>query len=252
MTLDKLIQGLNTHCYADSPSQIDFLVEQEVVLRKNVSCLHKGCLGGIDFNRFDAEKSKYTREDVLAELKIPQESKVLLFLGRMTEDKGIRELFESYKDLRKQFSNLHLLLIGSTEFESAETQTLFDSMTKQVPVHYLGFQNSPEKFYAAANIFCMPSYREGFGTVILEAAAMKVPAVATRIPGLVDAIEDNYSGILVELKNHQDLTAGLKKLLDDEELLASYSNNAYSRTKEHFTHQRISEELIQNYKSFYS
>lgn len=250
MGLDRLIQGLNSHCFADSPSQIDFLVEQEVVLRRNVSCLHKGCLGGIDFERFDANKTSYQRAEVLQEIELPLDSQVILFLGRMTEDKGIRELFESFKKLEPLFPKLQLLLIGSTEFESNETKQMFEQMSAQANVHYLGFQSVPEKFYAVADLFVMPSYREGFGTVILEAAAMKVPSIATRIPGLVDAVEDGVSGLLVSLKNTLELTAAIKKVLEDQQLLASLSENAYQRTKEHFTHQKISSELIQKYQEF--
>lgn len=250
MSLDRLIQGLNSHCFADSPSQIDFLVNQDVVLRENISCLHKGCLGGIDFARFDANNSAYNRETVLAELGISLESKVILFLGRMTEDKGIRELFQCFAELEKDYPKLQLLLIGSTEFEKSATKSLFEKTILKSNVHFLGFQKTPEKFYAAADIFCMPSYREGFGTVILEAAAMKVPAVATHIPGLVDAVEDGQSGLLVEVQSHYELFLALKKLLDDPALLEKFSEYAYNRTKEHFTHQKISQELLKKYQEF--
>jgi glycosyltransferase involved in cell wall biosynthesis len=114
-------------------------------------------------------------------------------------------------------------------------------------VHYLGYREDPERYFAAADILCLPSYREGFGTVVIEAAAMGIPTVGTRINGLVDAVVDGETGILVEPGDAAALTRGLRRLLYDAALREQMGERACRRVHELFSAEVVNTALIKEY-----
>ncbi|HAE40206.1 MAG TPA: glycosyltransferase family 1 protein, partial [Candidatus Riflebacteria bacterium] len=110
------------------------------------------------------------------------------------------------------------------------------------------FTSEPQKYMAAADIFCLPSYREGFGQVVIEAAACEVPTVATRIYGIIDAVVENETGLLVSCGDSDLLAESLLKLIDDPELRIQLGKAARKRVVEHFSSNSNSDELVSLYK----
>lgn len=235
MFLDRLIITLNTKCYADSPSQIKFLIESGVAKEGEVECLNLGSYGGIDIERFNAERFPDAREKLLQEVKVSSDSIILLFIGRVTRDKGIAELVTSFLQARNQIKNLELVLVGPFEekLDILPSETL-DLIKSNQHIHHLGFKTNPEFYFAGADIFCLPSYREGFGTVVLEAAASGLCTIGTRIPGLVDSIVDGETGILVELKNTNELSKAMVELASNQKLREQLALNALERARKEF------------------
>jgi glycosyltransferase involved in cell wall biosynthesis len=99
----------------------------------------------------------------------------------------------------------------------------------------------------AADIFCLPSYREGFGMTIIEAAACAVPAVASRIYGITDAVEDGKTGLLFPAGDVAALTQALLKLLEDRDLRQQMGEAARVRALELFPGQKITGEMLALY-----
>jgi glycosyltransferase involved in cell wall biosynthesis len=114
-------------------------------------------------------------------------------------------------------------------------------------VYYLGYREDPERYFAAADILCLPSYREGFGTVVIEAAAMGVPTVGTRINGLVDAVVDGETGILVEPRNADALIQGLQRLLEDAVLRERMGEMARQRAHERYSSDVVNAAVVEEY-----
>ncbi len=106
-------------------------------------------------------------------------------------------------------------------------------------LHFQGFTREPESYMAAADIFCLPSYREGFGSSVLEAAAAGVPSVATRIYGLTDAVAEGESGLLVPPANVTELVAALQMLLENHEMRSAMGHAARVRALQRFSRERI-------------
>ncbi|MCO4756082.1 MAG: glycosyltransferase, partial [Bacteriovoracaceae bacterium] len=106
----------------------------------------------------------------------------------------------------------------------------------------------PFKYYSISDIFCLPSYREGFGSVILEAAALKVPAVGSNIYGVKDAILHGKTGLLFPVKSTSELKSALDKLLNDEELRTTMGKNAYQRVVDSFSSAKVSRSLNDTYQ----
>ena len=247
---DKLTVALNTRCYADSQSQRDFMVQEGIARRDKVHVLGAGSLAGVDLRRFcgkDPNTEKEKRQQI-HEFKVPDGHRIITFIGRITADKGIRELIESFRALQTQGLPCSLLLIGP---EEPDASILYQAtnLADLAHVYLLGYQPAPERWLAVTDILCLPSYREGFGNVVVEAAAMGVPTVGTDIPGLRDAVVNNETGILVPAKNVPELTLALTKLLVDGDLRSAMGVCSYRRVREQFDASKLSTLLIEEYSS---
>ncbi len=238
---DRLIAALATSLLADSPSQRDFLVEQGVVRAHKISVIADGSICGVDSERFCP--NEVASQQVRASFGIPPEATVVLYLGRLNVDKGLGELAGAMKALGERFATVHWLFVGPDEGEMAEgLRRAAGSFPDRV--HFQGFTAQPEQFMAAADLFCLPSYREGFGSSILEAAAVGIPGVATRIYGLTDAVEDGVTGLLVPPRDVGALTTALADLLEDGARRKLMGQAARQRAVERFGAARIVEGLV--------
>ncbi|WP_238538778.1 glycosyltransferase [Pseudomonas sp. GM74] len=250
---DKVIGVLNTHCYADSISQKNFLVSSGVIKAEKISVLGSGSLAGINLDRFDS--SRYGVEelaDLRSGLGIPEGSKILLFVGRVTPDKGIRELLAAFGEIVRADKSVFLILVGPFEADAEEivASASTDDLTRNLKI--VGYSNEPEKYMALADLLCLPSYREGFGTVVIEAAAMGTPTVGTDIYGLSDAIVNGETGILVPVRDSASLEQAIVSILNDARLLEAMGEAARMRAITEFSANTCSELLINEYKRFFN
>jgi glycosyltransferase involved in cell wall biosynthesis len=242
--LDRLIVKLNSHVYADSPSQMQFLVDQKIAPPNDISCLGKGSLAGVNSNRFNPSQENSLK--LKNKYKIDEDVFVFLFLGRQTKDKGIIELISAFKKLHSMNSKFCLLLVGPVE----ETLVNFINETKaakQNNLLFFDFSPNPEEFYAVSDVMVLPSYREGFGTTVIEAAAMGVPTIGTNIYGLSDAIEDNKTGMLVEPKNVDDLFKAMQLLLENKAEVKRLGENAKKRACKDYSADYVNGLMIDEY-----
>lgn len=237
---DRVISMMASHTLADSPSQKDFLITERVCKGNQVEVIGDGSICGVDGKRFRPDPQ--ARERVRAEHGIPNGASVVLFLGRLNKDKGLREMADSMLELNDRFPTLHWLVVGPDEGGMVE-HILSVAGGLGDRLHFQGFTQEPEAYMAAADIFCLPSYREGFGSSVLEAAATGIPSVATRIYGLTDAVEDGVSGLLVSPACVPELVEALQRLLDDKQLLSTMGAYARHRALQRFSRERIVEGL---------
>lgn len=239
--LDKLIAYFSVCILADSPSQRDFLLNEKVLSRGKIKVLGAGSICGVNPQRFhpDIELSQRVRQ----ELGIAQGARLILYVGRLNRDKGVIDLAASFNMLAQQYSNVELLLVGAEEaIHFSDLQNICSAFRERL--HYVSFTATPEYYMAAADIFCLPSYREGFGLTIIEAAACGVPAVASRIYGITDAVEDGLTGILFPAGDVDLLTEALSSLIDENETLQLMGKAAQTRVLAFFSSEEISQELL--------
>lgn len=246
---DKIIAFLNTKCYADSFSQKDFLIKTKVVSHKKLAVLGSGSLAGVDITRFTQNKfSIAQKEEIRRDLNLSGEVVTLLFVGRVTRDKGLYELLEVVSQLLSDGHNVSLIVVGPFEQQFEQEIRPYAEQLCGSKVVFTGFHEQPEYFMAVADILCIPSYREGFGTVVIEAAAMGIPAVGTNIYGLTDAVVDGETGILVDKKNVSQLKAALQRLVNDKELREELGANAKRRAINEFDSIKCGELLVSEYE----
>jgi glycosyltransferase involved in cell wall biosynthesis len=232
---DRLTAALATRVLADSASQREFMVREGVVAAGKCEVLGHGSLSGVDLRRFkpDAE----ARAAVRAELGIGEGAVVVLFLGRIARDKGVLDLADAFGALGTD-GGRRLLLVGPDE----------EGLGPEIERRVLGYTARPERYLAAADLLCLPSYREGFGSVIIEAAASGVPAVASRIYGVTDAVVEGETGVLFEPGNVGELRLALGGLIGDAARRRVMAEAARARASADFSQERLVGALAARYR----
>jgi glycosyltransferase involved in cell wall biosynthesis len=248
---DMLVGRLNTCCYADSPSQREFLIENQILNAERLFVIGEGSLSGVDIHRFDPLRfSSSDRESMRSSLGIPDAAPVLLFVGRITADKGVRELLRAFNILKLVFCDVHLILVGPFDNESGVAGTIAQIEITQIKdVHSIGYSMNPEVYMAIADILCLPSYREGFGTVVIEAAAMGLPTVGSDIYGLTDAVLNEVTGLLVPHKDAEALAIAISRLLENKNLRFKMGDAARKRAHMLFDANKVNLLVAQEYYS---
>ncbi|MDA8109614.1 MAG: glycosyltransferase family 4 protein [Betaproteobacteria bacterium] len=245
---DRLIVALNTRCYADSASQREFMEAQGVAPPGAVMVLGAGSLAGVDPNVFDRERNAEAGRATRARLGIGAQDKVIVFVGRVTRDKGIVELVQAFQRLSGRMAGVHLVLVGPEEPERDPLpEATREAVAREPGIHAVGYESDPEHYLASADLICLPSYREGFGNVVIEAAAMGLPAVGTRIPGLRDAIVEGVTGVLVPAKDPVALERALADLLLDDALRQAMGAAAQERALREFDSRVVNARVLAEY-----
>jgi len=246
-SFDKLISKLASSILVDSPSQHEFLVAERVISSNTSSVLGAGSISGVDTVRFCPNDK--IKSSVRERLGISQDAIVLLFLGRLNVEKGVTDLATAFSMLERGTKTIELLFVGPDE------DSLRESLEEAVGeysdmLHFVSYTNTPEEYMVASDVFCLPSYREGFGSVVIEAAACGVPAIGSSIYGITDAIVKNQTGLLFHVGDATDLSSQLQRLIDDPNLRQKMGENAMVRADEQFSQNRLTHELTKFYRSF--
>lgn len=250
---DRLIVAFATSVLADSPSQKKFLVDEGIASAQNIQVLGDGSICGVDAARFKPDND--IKMMVRAKLDVPEGAVLALFLGRLKRDKGVLDLAQAFGAHLSGVDNLYLLFVGPDE-ESLKVQILELVSSRSDHVRFLGPVSNPEDFLAAADFLCLPSYREGFGLVTIEAAAVGIPTLASRIYGITDAIVDGVTGILHTPGDVDCIADGMRTMTMFPEIRLSMGAAAQKRALELFPTSRVVnaqlnyyQSLIHNYRS---
>jgi len=245
-SLDGLTARLSTCALADSASQLDFLIAEGVVDPAASGVLASGSISGVDTTRFryDAE----TRERIRREMGLEDDVVLLLHLGRLTIDKGVLDLAQAFDRASTPGRRLHLLFVGPDEANLKEM--LYEAAgASRERMSFLGFTDKPESYMSAADVLCLPSYREGFGSVIIEAAAAGIPSVASRIYGVVDAVEDGVSGLLHQPHDVAAIESLIGMLADNPEERRRLGEQAQARVMKLFRKEVVVGALCEYYET---
>jgi glycosyltransferase involved in cell wall biosynthesis len=234
---DWLIAHLATEVLADSESQRQFLISERVVTDERSLVIGHGSVCGVDARRFRPDS--LARATIRAGLNVSEQDVLILFMGRLTHDKGVLDLGAAFAGLSKNCLGVHLLLVGPDE-ESIQDLLEYRLASAAARLHFVRYTDNPESYMAAADILCLPSYREGFGTVVIEAAAVGVPAVVSRIYGLTDAVVDGETGFLFPPRNCEELQSRLELLIRQPSIREKLGVSARDRALKSFAASDVS------------
>ena len=245
---DWLVARLSTRCYADSSAQRRFLQVEGIAPSPRIHVLGAGSIAGVDLRRFSP--ARFEQAAIKAELLIAEGAKVVTFVGRVSVDKGIVELVEAFERLGL-ISDIKtiLLLVGPFETgrQAVPAETI-EAIARNPNIRRIGYSDIPEKYLAVSDVFCLPSYREGFGSVVIEAAAMSVPAVVTGIFGLADAVVNGETGIFVPPYQAEELGRALAKMLTDDSFRLRLGRAAQARASQVFDAKVVNGYQIAEYE----
>lgn len=233
-----------THVTVVSRSERDFLEKNGVLAQRGAVVLGAGTIGGIDLERFQPNDEH--RRARRAELGIGTEEVAFIFVGRLCTDKGVPILVSAMREVATSRPDCHLLVVGPDEERMVDRiendlRPLLRDRLKVVP-----FTKVPEEFIAAADVLVLPSSREGFGMVVLEAAAMGVPAIGSDIYGLTDAI-DPQTGLLVPVGDVAALHQAMATLMENRPLREALGRAALARVRAKFS----STDIMREYNRYY-
>ena len=241
--IDKIIFNMCTDTLSDSNHQKKFLEEKKIVSQDSLKVLANGSICGVDTSRF-YPNANY-RLEIRKNYNISSDSIILLFLGRLCKDKGILDLANVFNEiLKKKISkDIFLFLVGPDEENiKIKIQTLCKKNLKKI--FFIEYTDYPEKYMSAADIFCLPSYREGFGMVALEAGACELPVVTSKIYGLTDAVKENYTGLFHEVKNKEQMKRCIIRLIEDEKLRETLGKHGRERVLKYFQQEYVTNEFV--------
>lgn len=238
--MDWVTAFFSTQVLADSYSQREFLISNGVVAEDKIIVLGNGSIVGVDGSRFRPDSSM--RMQIRRDHGLASTDTVFIFVGRLTVDKGIADLLVAFNEVAQKCIDSHLFIIGPDE---ADFDNQIADMRQKLNgrIHRVKFTDNPEWYMAASDILCMPSYREGFGNVVIESASVGLPSIATRIYGLSDAVIDGETGIFYEPGNIPQLSKAMLDLHFDLILRTRLGLNARNNANKNFQQDLLTSEL---------
>ena len=199
--IEKITCQLATHVICLSPSVKDLLIRENLCEASKAYVLGNGGSGTI-LENFCPEYFSFEDKSVLkANLNISKDELIFGFVGRLVERKGIYDLLDAWSQLKKNIPNSKLLIIGPFEDAQPMLQAYKDLIYNDDSIVYVGQQSNVSQFMSLMDIFCLPAHWEGFGNVLIEAAAMGLPVISTNGTGTRDAVSDGFNGLLTKVKD---------------------------------------------------
>ena len=243
--IDRLIVLCSTHLLVVSNSEKLFLIDEKILLNKKSSVLGAGSIGGVDCKKFICNPS--LRKVLRKKHNFSKENIVYMYLGRICEDKGLITLGKAFINLYKKNSNVKLIIVGPNEDDTyIKLKLLFNNIPEN-SIIFKSYTDKPEKELLLADIFVLPSYREGFGVAILEAAALGIPSIGSNIHGIQDAIVDKKTGYLFNVGDEIDLLSKMEKFINVPNYKKIMGLKAKQRTQKQFEQKMILREFINYY-----
>lgn len=197
----------STHIECVSESNLEIGIKEKIFERKKAVVVWNGSSGGVDLKRFDYNKRHKYRKEIRKEYGLSERDFIFGFVGRITRDKGVNELLDAFSKIE----NAKLLMVGEVEGASTLESQLYSSSLVNSNIVYMGQVSDVERYYAAIDVLVLPSYREGFGNVVIEAAAMGTPAIVSNIPGPIDAVKVGETAQVVEPRSTESLLKAMKQ-----------------------------------------
>lgn len=223
--MEKLTSRLAHEIICISPSVKEFGLKNQLFSDNKAHVINKGSSNGFDLRRFDpAAINQEARLELHKSLGL--EGKFVFgFVGRIVDRKGIKELFLAFRALSLKYENLALVIVGGVEEVQISDKSLIATMKTTPGVHFTGPQKDVPLYISLFDVFVLPAWWEGFGNVLVQAAAVEVPVISTTGTGSRDAVSPGFNGLLVPPKDEKALEEAMEQLYTNDDMRAEMGRN---------------------------
>ena len=247
--LEKIAGYCSDLIFSVNQEDIQTLICEGITSPEKVKLLGRGGIG-INLNRFNPVTiSDLVLDRTRLEIGIPSNVKVVCFVGRLVKEKGVLDLLMAAKLVINKFPDVIFLFVGPADVEKADA--LNSDLACKYGVYdkciFTGKRDDMPIIYMLSDICILPSYREGFGMVLAEAAAMGKPVIATNIRGCREAVEDGRNGVLVPPGNFKLLADAILDLLTDEEKSHCLGEEGKKIALERFDERKVFDKVKHEY-----
>lgn len=228
MMTDRITAACATHVIPEGKGVKNDLLRFHIT-QKPLRVLGNGNLRGIDLNYYARTDDTEHKAAALREsLGIREDDFVFVFVGRLDRDKGLDDLVGAFRLLEQEYNHLHLLLVGA---EEPDGKTLLektrDYLSHSDHIHLSdGWQDDVRPWYAASDVLVLPSWREGFPNVVIEAGAMELASIVTNINGCREIVTNHKNGLVVPAKDVESLYFAMKSFVDRPERVRQIASKA--------------------------
>lgn len=240
--IEKITCQFSTHIECVSKSNLELGVKEKIFKPEKACVVWNGSTGGVDLKRFDFSKRQQWRKEIRKTLGYTDDNFVFGYVGRITKDKGINELFSAFLSLENQ---AELLVVGTAEGVDTLDKEVYKKAKENENILFHDAVKDIEKYFAAIDVLVLPSYREGFGNVIIEAAAVGTPAIVSNIPGPIDAVVFDETAKIVEVKNVAELKNAMEVFLADKAFVQEMSQKAHNFVCNNFNSEKLNEKILE-------
>jgi glycosyltransferase involved in cell wall biosynthesis len=213
-------------CISNSVQKLG--IEADIFPKKKSNVINKGSSNGVNLELFNPLNQLYIdkKQEIVDKYNL-KDKFVYGFLGRIVDRKGINELYNVFCKIYEENSNTRLLLVGPFETDQIADKTLIEKINNHPAIINVGrvLQDEVPPYILTLDVFVLPAWWEGFGNVLVQAAAMGIPVISTTGTGTIDAVSDNFNGILVSPKAEKELEFAMKHLLLNKEITIQYGEN---------------------------
>lgn len=230
--LEQVINSLSTEVLANSPSLADKAVELGIVPAEKISVLGHGSSHGVDVKRFSPENGRAEIDDETRSFLDRTSGFTVGFIGRLHPDKGIDTLIAAASNIASKSQKLRVLLVGGNE-------GMRIPKAGPLHIHQAGETLDVRPYLASMDVLVLMSLREGFPNVVLEAAAMNVPAIVSDATGCRDSVVENSTGLIVPVGDTAALEEALIQMMQDPVGVREMGHRARAFVETHFAQEHV-------------
>ena len=247
--IEKITYASANFVWPNSESLLQYISKNKLTSPQKLNIIAKGSSNGINTDRFSEEKLDQQKLAIIKQaMNYSAQNTYLLCMGRLVKDKGIVELVNVFSSLQRKSPSLRLILVGDFEesLDPLPAATISEIKNNKSIIH-ITWTNEVEYYMHLANTFIFPSHREGFPNVLMQAGAMNLPIICSRITGNVDIVKDNETGLLFEPGNEQQMQSLIMQALKQKEKMWQMAGTLKSIIRTDYHRNNIWQKILQQY-----
>ncbi|PJR03862.1 glycosyltransferase family 4 protein [Avrilella dinanensis] len=246
--MEKLTYACATKVYPNSFGLEKIILDEKFTSPSKLKVIGNGSSNGIDTSIFDPALVKdEVKSNLRKELNINNNDTVLLYVGRIVKDKGINELVTAFNNIIDD--SLKLILVGGVHKNDPISKTSKEIIETNNRIKAVGIKRNVIDYYAIADVFVFPSYREGFPNVLLEACSMGLPCVVTNINGNNEIIQDGINGLIVEPRDANGLEIAIRNIINSSINSDNIKQQNREIIRENYERKKLWENILDEYKN---